>query len=155
MRWARLVCLSTWLASRAYILCLAPAGPGVCKPWEGEERQRPWVQGQELGLLMAEVKGSRQRNPGTRKTREPWSREPRSCPKSQGQTFYLFLDKVTGCGSQKKWSILPNHTMVMTYAKHPLFLFLTRSQKLRQKTCCWLILFRCFSLNCINAIYMG
>ena len=111
----------------------------------------------ELGLLIAGVKGSLQRNHGTVRTREPRSQKLRSCPKIQGQNFHLFLDEVAGCGNQKKkkkkWSVLPYCTMVMTYAKHPLFLFLTRSQKLRQRTGCWLILLRHLSLNCINAIY--
>ena len=95
--------------------------------------------GPKLGLLMAGVKGSLERNRGTGRTREPRSQKLRSCPKIQGQTFHLFLDEVTRCGNQKKkkkWPVLPYCTMVMTYAKHPLFLFLTRSQKLRQRTGC-------------------
>ena len=56
----------------------------------------------ELGLLMAGVKGSLQRNHRTGRTREPRSQKLRSCPKIQGQNFHLFLDEVAGCGNQKK-----------------------------------------------------
>ena len=58
--------------------------------------------GPKLGLLMAGVKGSLERNRGTGRTREPRSQKLRSCPKIQGQTFHLFLDEVTRCGNQKK-----------------------------------------------------
>ena len=151
-----LVYPSTWLASLHILYlalpaveCAIPGRGGKAGALSPSPSLRP-----ELGSLMAGVKGSLRRNRGTSRTREPGSQKLRSCPKIQGQTFHLFLDKVTGCGNNNK-KVVSSHmcTMVMTYAKHPLFLFLTRSQKLRQRTGCWLILLRRLSLNCINAIY--
>lgn len=142
-----------------YMICMAPVGPGVCSPWEEGRKGEPLSLGPRVGTANVRVRRSQLGDPETSRARKPRSQKQGSWSEIQRQGFHLFLGKVTECGNRKKKKKKEVSSPVLhngdDLCKTSSFLFLTRSQKLRQRTCCWLILLRHLSLNCINAIYTG